>query len=109
MKKVSIEFNHGWATPIATTDSNVELFKRIKCCEVIVDGNELHPVDINVLAINLGYNSSEEMFNAYPNDVKGWLCNGSSIEEDSADSLKHIFGDVHDQLNNFQIRSDNPG
>lgn len=78
--KVTIEFNHGYIIPIASVDEDVELYKRVENCEVILDGEDLHYIEISILAINLGFNSSKELFEKYPNDIKGYLVDGNSIE-----------------------------
>lgn len=81
MNKVKIEINHGWITPIAVRDSNMELFSKVKGYEVIINGDEIHPVDVNILAINCGYNSGEQLIENYPIDFVGWLCNGNEIRD----------------------------
>jgi hypothetical protein len=62
-----IEFIHGFITSIAGDVKSGEI------CIVEIDGEELHPSDAEILAINCGYLSFKEMTLFFKEDFTGTI------------------------------------
>ena len=70
-----IQFTHGFVTKIAGDIKGGEL------CIVSIDGEDLHPVNLSILALNLGFESSKELVSNYPDDFDGWIINNKIIKK----------------------------
>lgn len=82
MEKRRIEIVIEQITEISEEEGTVQLKVVAKDYNVIINGEELHPANVVVLVVNLGYSCTAEFFDAYPNDCKGWITEDNRIELD---------------------------